>query len=177
MTIKCECTGFSLQDILLLIGLEGRTGEVLIEAGNNIGSIKFRDGNILLAFSPYSRAIGDLLVESGKITGDELIEMLQVQKRERTGPIGALFVKKGRVSLDSIEAMVHEQIRRAMRDFMVWKKPRVSFLEKDVMPADHIKLPVHEFIQPEVLKRTELFFVGRPAAGDRSLPASSAPAA
>lgn len=61
--MNAHSSGFKLNDALLLIGLEGRTGELVVESGNNIGSLIFHEGKILLAFSPYTRAIGDLLVE------------------------------------------------------------------------------------------------------------------
>ena len=155
--MKCECAGFGLPDIFLLIGLKAQTGELVIESGNNIGSIDFHDGKILHAFSPSSRAIGDLLVERGVISDDELIEMLKFQKKDNTMPIGGLFVKIGKVSFDDIEEMVHEQIRQAAKEFMSWDKPRLSFLEKDLHPFDRIHLCVHEFLPPETLKSSNAF--------------------
>src|SRR5512142_441062 len=108
--------GFSLQDLLLLVGMERRTGELVVEAGNNIGSLLFRDGSILLAFSPYTRAIGDLLVEQGAVTDSELIEVLKEQRTGVHTPVGALLLKTGKVTFKTIEAMVHEQIRKAIQD-------------------------------------------------------------
>ena len=67
----------TLQDIFLLLGAQERTGELIIEAGNNIGTIFIHRRKILQAFSPYSRAIGDLLVENGMISESDLIETLK----------------------------------------------------------------------------------------------------
>jgi len=148
-----------LPDIFLLLGLKAQTGELVIESGNNIGSIGFHDGKILHAFSPSSRQIGDLLVEGGTISEDELIEMLKLQKKDKIAPIGGLFVKIGKVGFDDIEVMVHAQIRRAVKEFMSWDKPRLSFIEKEVRPFDRIHLPVHEFLQQETLKSSKAFLV------------------
>jgi hypothetical protein len=155
--MNCELIGFLLQDILLLIGVKTRSGELVLETGNNIGSIIFHQGKILQAFSPYSRAIGDLLVEEGIISESELLQMLLQQKASDI-PIGALFIKTGKISFETIEAMVHQQIREAINEFATWKELRFSFLDKDLKPYDRINLPVNEFIPAETIKSASDFF-------------------
>lgn len=156
--MKCEITGFSLSDIFLLIGLKARTGELMLESGNNIGTMVFHDGRILQAFSPYSRAIGDLLVESRIITEDELLAMLKLQKENHSSPVGGLFVKTGKVGLDVIEMMVHKQIRQSVAEFLTWDNLRIGFQEKEIHPFDRIHLPINEFLQPDVLRSSKKFF-------------------
>ena len=155
--MKCEFPEFILQDILLLIGLKARTGELVLESGNNIGSMVFRDGRILQAFSPYSRAIGDLLVEQGIVTEAELLATLKLQKQKYDTPIGGLLVKTGKVSLEAIEMMVHEQIRQSVKEFITWDKLQIIFLERDIRPFDRIHLPVHEFLPPDIVKASKAF--------------------
>jgi hypothetical protein len=165
--------GFALQDLILLIAIENRTGELVVEAGNNIGSLLFHKGRILLAFSPYTRAIGDLLVEQGAVSDSELLEVL---KQQRTGvhtPVGALLLKTGKVSSETIERMVHEQIRRAIKDFMSWQNIDFNFLKKDVIPFDEINLPVYEFIPPDVVQSMLSFAAGIANARGPAEPAST----
>lgn len=150
---------FTVHDVLFLIGLQTRTGELVMESGNNIGSILVHNGAILQAFSPYSRAIGDLLVDEGVITEAELLEALTLQKKDLNIPLGTLLLQTGKVSFDMIERMVHDQIRQAIEDFQSWENIHFSFIPKLVTPFDRIHLPVHEFIRPETLK-TALSFLG-----------------
>lgn len=112
--MNCELTGLLLQGVLLFIAVKTRTGELILESGNNIGSIIFHQGTILHAFSPYSQAIGDLLVEGGIITEAELFEK---QKKDPSSPIGDLFIRTGKVPFEVIEMMVHKQIRQAVKEF------------------------------------------------------------
>lgn len=153
-------TGFSLHDVLLLIGMERRTGELVVESGNNIGSLLFHEGKILLAFSPYTRAIGDLLVEQGVLTDAELLDVLKQQKTCPHTPVGAILLKTGKVTFAVIESMVHEQIRKAISDFMLWKSVQFSFISKDVKPFDSIHLPVYEFIPTDIAKSALMFASG-----------------
>ena len=150
--MKGDSSGFSLQDFLFLVGMQFRTGELVLESGNNIGSMLVHKGNILHASSPYSRAIGDLLVEDGLITESELIETLVIQKKSSYAPLGGQFRKTGKVTIEVIEKMVHEQIRQSIKEFQTWKNLSASFVDKDILPYDRIHLPAREFIAPETLQ-------------------------
>lgn len=156
--MSCELSGFHLQDVLLIVGLQGRTGELVLESGNNLGSIFFHEGRILQAFSPYSRAIGDLLVEDGVMTETELLDVLKTQKNgPQIVPIGSLLMKTGKVGFEVIEMMVQEQIRSAVGEFITWSGLDYAFITKDIKPYDTICLPIHEFVQQETLKSATVF--------------------
>jgi len=155
-------TGFTMPDILLLIAMQGLTGELEIESGNNIGSVLFYQGRILHALSPYSRAIGDLLVEDGLVTETELIDMLKLQKTQTHTPLGCLFLHSGRVSFEIIEMMVYAQIREAVKEFLSWERLSFGFVKKDIQPYDQINLVVHEFIPPSVLASAKRYICDVP---------------
>lgn len=155
--MTCELTGLRFQDVLLLLAMKGSTGELVLESGNNIGTIIFHKGTILQAFSPYSRAIGDLLVEKGIITEGELLDILLNQKKSGIFPIGNLFIKTGKVTFEIIETMVHQQIRQSIKEFLTWPKIHAGFAEKEIKPFDKINLNVHEFISSEVFHSARIF--------------------
>jgi len=140
-----------------MIGMRGRSGELVVEAGNNIGTVMFHQGMILHASSPYSRAIGDLMVEQGLITENELIETLKAQKKEPSAPLGGLLLKQGRVTYEIIEMMVYDQIRSSIREFQSWGDISSSFSDKAVKPYDQLRLPVKEFIIPETYEAAKAF--------------------
>jgi glutaredoxin-related protein len=166
--MKSETLGFSLLDILLLVGMQGRTGELVLEAGNNIGTMLFHGGKILQAFSPYSRAIGDLLVEEGQISDGELMETLKKQKNSSYAPLGSLLLKTGKITLDVIEMMVQEQIRSSVKEFQSWKGLNYSFVNKDIQPYDRIHLTVHEFIVPDALQAAVDFLSADPRSQNQT---------
>lgn len=155
--MKDNSSVFSLPDILLLVGMQFRTGELVLESGNNLGSILFHKGKIVQANSPYSRAIGDRMVEAGLITEAELLDTLKFQKKNGSSPLGALFLKKGKITLEVIEKMVQDQIRQSLKEFNFWKDVRFSFENKDFQPFDGIHVPTHEFISPEILQSAAVF--------------------
>jgi hypothetical protein len=155
--MKNESLDLSLQDVLLLVGMQERTGELDLESGNNIGSILFYRGAIRHASSPYARAIGDLLVEDGLISEADLIETLSLQKTNRDTPVGILLLNTGKVTFEIIEMMVHEQIRNSMKEFQTWKGIKYSFVNKEIKPCDRISLPVHEFVGSSVLQSAAKF--------------------
>ncbi len=143
--------GFSLQDLILIIGMQSRSGELLFESDNNIGTMLFYKGNILHASSPYSRAIGDLLVEAGAITDNDLIEILMLQKKKHSAPLGSMLIKSRNISCETIEKMVCEQIKQAVAEFQRWKNLSFSFADRDIKPFDSIHLPILAFIRSETI--------------------------
>jgi Domain of unknown function (DUF4388) len=170
----CESLAFNFQDVLLLIGLKGCTGELTIESGNNIGHMLFHRGRILQSMSPYSRAVGDLLVEKGLVTETELIEALKLQKKSSVSPIGSLLLKTGKVTFELVEMMVLEQIRQAINEFKTWENVSLSFHEKDIQPFDRIHLTVHEFLEQATLTNAVHFLSIRSTPHDQSaVPAPS----
>ncbi len=175
--MKTHYLDLSLADILLLIGVQARTGELVVETGNNIGTVLFHQGKILQAFSPYSRAIGDLLVENGLITDIELLETLKLQKTGAYAPLGTLLLKTGKVTFEVIEMMVHEQIRQAVNEFKSWKELDYSFSAKDIMPFDRIHLPTQEFIPIETIHAAKTFLSYESTAPEVSSSPASASSA
>jgi hypothetical protein len=157
--MKGHTLDLTLPDILLLLGMQSRTGELVVESGNNIGTVLLHQGKILQAFSPYSRAIGDLLVEEGLITDSELLETLKVQKMNAYAPLGALLLKTGKVTFEVIEMMVHEQIRQAIKEFRGWNTVSFSFTQKDIVPFDRIHLAAQEFIPFETVRAAKTFLL------------------
>jgi len=155
--MKIDSLGFSLQDILFLIGIHDRSGELVLESGNNIGTILFHQGKIIQAFSPYSRAFGDLMVERGLISETELIETLKFQKKNNYVPLGGLLLKAGKVTFDVVELLVKDQIRESVKEFQSWKNVNLTFVDKDILPYDSIYVSAHEFINPETLASAALF--------------------
>lgn len=132
----------------------------------------FHQGKILHAASPYSRAIGDLLVEDGIITESELIETLKLQKRNAYAPIGSILTKMGKVSFEIVEMMVQEQVRSAMKEFLAWDKVNCSFNDKIIKPHDSIRVNVQEFL-PQPLLQSARSFVISVETDDEPSPAES----
>jgi len=161
----------SITDLLFLIGVQARSGELVVESGTNIGTILFYGGKILQAFSPYSRTIGDLLVEDGVITDGDLLETLRLQKISSYAPLGALLLKTGKVTFEVVEMMVHDQIRKAVKEFQSWERLNFSFTHKDIKPFDRIHLLPQEFIQPDTINAVNAFLAGKPPVAP-STPAS-----
>ena len=158
--MNAATSGIKLHDVLLLAGLQARTGELTVESGNNIGTLLFHEGRILLAFSPYTRALGDLLVEQGVLTDAELLDVLKQQMTGPHKPVGTLLLKTGKVSFRTIETMVQEHIRRVIKDFSSWSPLEFNFTRKDVAPFDSIHLPVYEFIPADQIKSMLVFVAG-----------------
>ena len=86
-----------------------------------------------------------------------MLDTLKLQKMIASSPLGGMFLKTGKVTIEVIEMMIHAQIRQSMKEFQSWKDLTVTFVEKNIQPYDRIHLPTHEFISPANLWSAELF--------------------
>lgn len=171
--MEANGTGLKIEDMLLVLGLRKSTGELVIESGNNIGSVLFHEGRILHALSPYSRAIGDLLVEDGVLAEQELLEILKLQKNDQQAPLGSLVMRAGKISLEIVEMMVHAQIRDAIKTFRSWDNLSATFVTKEVRPFDTIHLRVCDFFDRDQLQHALEGLKQMVKMKDDSMPASA----
>jgi hypothetical protein len=140
--------GYTLEDILLITSLQKKTGELTLETECGKGTLRFLNGNIVDSDSPYTTAIGDLLIQRGLVTQDDLRTSLAQQENDpESGKIGKIFIDSGRVDEACITNMVKEQIFTAIQDFSTWKNVYFTFKEKDVLPSDDIHVTLTDIIE------------------------------
>ena len=83
MALEGTIRDFGLADILQLIGIQRKTGELTLDDGDDQVTVKFLDGNVVGA-DTRKRTVEDLLgavlVSTGRITEGQLQEALRTQK-------------------------------------------------------------------------------------------------
>ena len=140
--------GYTLEDILLITSLQKKTGELTLEAEKGRGTLRFLNGNIVDSDAPSSTPLGDLLIQKGFLTREDVAVSLAKQKNESISRrLGKIFVEMGRVEQNCIQSMVKEQIFAAIQDFSTWRNVYFSFHEKDVVPSDDIHVTLTDIIE------------------------------
>ena len=74
--------GYTLEDILLITSLQKKTGELTLEAEKGRGTLRFLNGNIIDSDAPSSTPLGDLLIQKGFLTREDVAASLAKQKNE-----------------------------------------------------------------------------------------------
>lgn len=139
--------GYTLEDILLITSLQKKTGELTLEAERGRGTLRFVNGNIIDSDAPASTPLGDLMIQKGFLTYDDVNASLAKQKDDPfCGRLGKIVVDMGRVDALCMGQMVKEQIYAAIQDFSTWKNVYFSFHEKEVVPSDDIHVTLSDII-------------------------------
>jgi hypothetical protein len=120
---------FSLPNIFQLVKMSAKSGALTIRRGEDWGKIFFRNGQIYYAYSvPQHLPLGERLVKSGAISGEQLKAALATQKKVGEGArIGAILLEGGAIDRSTLEQAVREQIQDAAFDFFSWLDGEFEF--------------------------------------------------
>ena len=128
MLLQGNLKEFSLPNIFQLVKMSAKSGALTIRRGDEWGKIFFRNGLINYAFSvPQHLPLGERLVKSGAITGDQLKNALSAQKKGTGARIGAILLHEGALDRGTLEQAVQEQIQDAAFDFFSWSEGEFEF--------------------------------------------------
>ena len=134
MAIRGSLKEASLPDVIQLLAVGQKSGCLSIADRRNFGSIYFDQGKICYATVVNRRdRLGDILVKRGKITQDQLNEVLELQERQRDRKLGELLVEQGVISRSDLEANMRLQIEESVYFLFTWGQGSFNF-ESDVRP-------------------------------------------
>ncbi len=129
MALKGTLGDFSLTDILQLIGLQRKTGLLLLRRSEEEISISFDAGRIVGADSatrPIEDRVGNLLVRTGKLTEARLEQALKIQK-ETLQRLGHVLAHKGWVEEEALRRQLTLQITETVYEIFRWKDGEYDF--------------------------------------------------
>ena len=136
MAIKGSLREASLSDVLQLLALGQKTGCLSVTDRANFGYIYLDRGRITYASLVNRRdRLGDILVKSGKITGEQLDAAIELQAKQRDRRLGELLVEMGAVAQADLEHYMRVQIEEAVYFLFTWTSGTFTF-EAGVMPDE-----------------------------------------
>ncbi len=134
MAIKGSLKEASLPDVIQLLSMGRKTGCLAIADRQNFGYIYFRDGRIIYASIVNRRdRLGDLLVQSGRLSSDDLQEAIDLQGAFGDKKLGQILLDTGAITRQELEECVALQIEEAVYFLFTWSTGTFNF-EVDVAP-------------------------------------------
>lgn len=119
---------FAVPDLLDFLNSSRRTGTLVITSENGIGAVHLKDGFIAGAASPNSTNMGDLLIEEGVITADQLESAIENQKTKSPDRLlGSILLDLGMVERVQLQAALEAQVRGALGEMVGWTNGRFAF--------------------------------------------------
>lgn len=124
-----DIAAIALENIFQLFDFAALSGKLEVHAPENSGSFYFASGVLtygMLRINP--RKIGEMLLESGMITEEQLHECLLLHRQDQgTRPLGHLLQEKGYVDAARLDDLLIRQIKEAFFESLSWRQGTFAF--------------------------------------------------
>ena len=133
---------FSLTDIFQMLGLQRKTGVLVVEGEDDTVTISFLGGQVVAAESAARRLenrLGNLLIRAGYVTQEQLDRIMATQN-ETQQRMGFLLVRERLVDPQELRQALRLQIARIVYTAFRWPDGRFRFSQEGMVDydADHM---------------------------------------
>jgi len=129
MSLVGNLEDLGLGDILQIVSLSRKSGELLLRGPNREGRIIFKNGQVNRAVSTdFRENIGDLLVRRGIVDIDVIKQAAELQRTVYPDQrLGTIITEKHGVPKETIDTLVKEQIEKIVYSFFTWNEGTFVF--------------------------------------------------
>jgi hypothetical protein len=178
MALDGTLRDFSLADILQLIGLQKKTGTLLLKGKDDTVTVSFEDGRVVAAESEVRRfedRLGHVLVKSGRVDGTHLARVLQRQ-RESGQRIGDILLVDGSITQDELRQALQLQLTQILYRLFRWSEGEFRFTQSASVDFDRKNcepIPVENILMEGVRILDEWPLIERKVGSFRGVYAST----
>ncbi len=142
MPIKGSLSDLSITDILQMLYIGSKTGELAITNEENLVYLYLVSGNLShIHWMNRKDKLGSLLVENGVIEEKELQEVLELQQ-ERNIPLGELFMELELVDKKTLTEYIKKQMRDAIIELSGWAKGYFVFESREAYQPEGLPVSI-----------------------------------
>ena len=160
MPIEGSLREFTLQDILQLLHLSRKTGElkVLREPSGLRGAVVFSAGAVVDADVDESTPrLGYMLLNAGKITEADLHRADEIHSSDSSHSWTAIFQSLGVVEPEDLEEYAKFQVEEFVYEILDWQDGHFSFGEREVSESECVTwIPVESLLMEGARRADEL---------------------
>jgi hypothetical protein len=130
-----------LADVMQFVHLGRRTGTLSLVRGSQEAEIGFHRGQIVSAWAPGSKRLGDLLVAHRLLDAETLTEIVRLQTSEHPQrSLGQVLISSGTLTFDQIRQVIEEQIEQSIYELVTWTSGSFEFALDELKPIDEIAM-------------------------------------
>jgi hypothetical protein len=167
MALEGSLRDFDLFSMFNMIKIQGKSGTLVLSRGQEFVKVFFEQGEIVGCDSNQVRMedrLGTMLVRLGRLSGEELLEMVQLQ-RQTLKRMGHLLLESGKVSAQDIQDALFNQAMAIIYRTFRWVEGDYRFdsmlppeLDREHFPSIPVDTVLMEAARiqdewPEVQKR------------------------
>lgn len=121
MPIKGSLTDMSIADILQMLSIGGKTGELAITNEENLAYIYLNSGKLTnVHWVNREDKLGKILVKQGYLDKESIKEVLEIQKEETDKQLGEILLELELVKKDILKKSLKKQLRDAIVEISNW---------------------------------------------------------
>lgn len=129
MSLVGNLEDLGLGDILQIVSLSRKSGELILRGPNREGRIVFKNGQVNRAVSTdFRENIGDLLVRRGIVGIDIIKQAAELQRTSCSNQrLGTILTERHGIDKEVIDTLVKEQIEKIVYSFFTWNEGTFVF--------------------------------------------------
>lgn len=144
-------------DIMQYIHASQKSGILHFQKWEKVGQVYFQDGHIIRATRPGMTNIGDLLLERGQVTQENLKEAVRIQKNlTQIKPLGKIMEEMGVITHRMLRDAMIRQIGEVIYELITWEEGSFRFELEDHKFLDDISISPDDVIPPEEVNTQSL---------------------
>ena len=136
MALEGSLRDFDLFSLFNMIKIQGKNGTLVLSQGQEFVKVFFESGEIVGCDSNQVRMedrLGTMLVRLGRLTGEELLGMVQVQ-RQTLKRMGTLLLESGKVTASDLQDALFNQATSILHRTFRWVEGDYRF--DSMLPPD-----------------------------------------
>src|ERR1035437_7936985 len=136
MALEGSLRDFDLFSLFNMIKIQGKNGSLVLSQGQEFVKVFFENGEIVGCDSNQVRMedrLGTMLVRLGRLTGEELLAMVQVQ-RQTLKRMGTLLLESGKVTPSDLQDALFSQAPAILHRSFRWVEGDYRF--DSLLPPD-----------------------------------------
>lgn len=136
MALEGSLRDFDLFSLFNMIKIQGKNGSLVLSKGQEFVKVFFENGEIVGCDSNQIRMedrVGTMLVRLGRLTGEELLEMIQLQ-RQTLKRMGTLLLESGKVTPQDLQDALFQQATAILHRTFRWVEGDYRF--DSMLPQD-----------------------------------------
>ncbi len=138
MALEGTLKDFSLADIFQLIGIQKKTGILILREGEELVRVNFQNGAIVGAEKESEQTesrLGHVLVKRGVISQEQLNRALEAQS-ESLQRLGQVLVENGHIGAQDLKDALRNQVLEIVYGLFRWKNGHYHFSPQDMVDFD-----------------------------------------
>lgn len=150
MKFSGQIEDFPVTDIMQYLHTSEKSGTLYLKKDEELGRVHFDDGRIIRVGLPGMTNLGDVLLEKGRISQNDLrsaIRIQQVQSEPR--PLGMILEEMGAITHEVLKDAVIRQIEEVLCELVNWEEGAFSFELENNQRHDDISIAPDDLFPPE----------------------------